>query len=173
MTFSAEPPPDNAPSAESRQASAFANSLSALEDAVRLLRSQYEQQQRIQALQAKLEQTRQQHSSSPSAHQLAQTGLNSGTAAEINAGILPENPAEIPLETQLQQLEQQLETLELQLRSELFGWGDLKEWFWQVLRYGGLGLVMGWGLAFYWIKNPAPAPENPPLSSPAILEPRR
>lgn len=44
----------------------------------------------------------------------------------------------------LRQIKEQLETIELNLESSLFSWGSLKEPFWQAVRFGGLGIVVGW-----------------------------
>ncbi|HEY9597737.1 MAG TPA: DUF2203 domain-containing protein [Cyanophyceae cyanobacterium] len=49
------------------------------------------------------------------------------------------------LRAQLKQIQEQLETIELNLESRLF-WGNLKEPFWQAVRFGGLGIVIGWVL---------------------------
>jgi len=51
-----------------------------------------------------------------------------------------------PAETQaeLQQIKQELDTLEVNLESHLFSWSTLKEPFWQAVRFGGLGVVLGW-----------------------------
>lgn len=48
------------------------------------------------------------------------------------------------LQNDLKQIKDQLETLELNLESQLFSWGSLKEPFWQAVRFGGLGIVVGW-----------------------------
>lgn len=48
------------------------------------------------------------------------------------------------LQDDLKQIKDQLETLELNLESQLFSWGSLKEPFWQAVRFGGLGIVVGW-----------------------------
>ena len=45
---------------------------------------------------------------------------------------------------ELKRLETQLETLAVTLESKLPSWESLKEPFWQALRFGGLGLVVGW-----------------------------
>ncbi|MBW4623225.1 MAG: DUF2203 domain-containing protein [Cyanosarcina radialis HA8281-LM2] len=50
------------------------------------------------------------------------------------------------LKAELKQIQSQLETIELNLESQLFSWGSLKEPFWQAVRFGGLGLVIGWVL---------------------------
>lgn len=44
----------------------------------------------------------------------------------------------------LNQLQQRLNDLELQLESYLFDWRSLREPFWQAIRYGGLGIILGW-----------------------------
>ncbi|WP_293130453.1 DUF2203 domain-containing protein [Okeania sp. SIO3I5] len=48
------------------------------------------------------------------------------------------------LREELQQIQTELETIELNLESSLFGWNSIKEPFWQALRFGGLGIVIGW-----------------------------
>jgi chromosome segregation ATPase len=52
------------------------------------------------------------------------------------------NPANFPEE--LQQIQSELETIEVNLESHLFKWSTLKEPFWQAVRFGGLGVVIGW-----------------------------
>lgn len=49
----------------------------------------------------------------------------------------------LPIE-ELQRLKQQLNELESQLESLLFDWRSLQEPFWQAVRFGGLGIVIGW-----------------------------
>jgi len=34
--------------------------------------------------------------------------------------------------------------LETNLESQLFSWTSLKRPFWQIIRFGGLGVVIGW-----------------------------
>ena len=60
----------------------------------------------------------------------------SETRAAITHGHLPK--------AELQRLKKQLETLEETLENRLLSWNNLKEPFWQVLRFVGLGLVLGW-----------------------------
>ncbi|EAW34185.1 hypothetical protein [Lyngbya sp. PCC 8106] len=50
------------------------------------------------------------------------------------------------LREELRQIEAELETIELNLESRLFTWGSLREPFWQAVRFGGLGIVIGWVL---------------------------
>ena len=45
---------------------------------------------------------------------------------------------------ELKRLHKQIETLEETLENQLMSWNTLKEPFWQVLRFVGLGLVLGW-----------------------------
>jgi hypothetical protein len=53
------------------------------------------------------------------------------------------------LKAELKQIQEQLETIELNLESRLFSWGSLKEPFWQAVRFGGLGIIIGWILKSY------------------------
>ncbi|MCA1993960.1 MAG: DUF2203 domain-containing protein, partial [Coleofasciculus sp. S288] len=48
------------------------------------------------------------------------------------------------LQAELKRIKEELETIELNLESRLFSWGSLKEPFWQAVRFGGLGVVIGW-----------------------------
>lgn len=48
------------------------------------------------------------------------------------------------LKVELRQIKEQLEVIEINLESQLFSWGSLKEPFWQAVRFGGLGVVVGW-----------------------------
>lgn len=50
------------------------------------------------------------------------------------------------LKDELNQLKTQLETIEFDLESRLVTWGSFKEPFWQAVRFGGLGIVIGWVL---------------------------
>lgn len=48
------------------------------------------------------------------------------------------------LKTELKQIQQQLEEIELALESQLFSWSGLREIFWQAVRFGGIGVIIGW-----------------------------
>jgi chromosome segregation ATPase len=50
------------------------------------------------------------------------------------------------LQTELKQIRQQLNELEVALESQLFSWNGLREVFWQAVRFGGIGIVIGWVL---------------------------
>jgi hypothetical protein len=47
---------------------------------------------------------------------------------------------------EINQLQTRLTDLELQLESHLFDWRSLQEPFWQAVRFGGLGIIIGWVL---------------------------
>ena len=76
------------------------------------------------------------------------------------------------LQAELQRIKEQLETIELNLESRLFSWGSLKEPFWQAVRFAGLGVVVGWILAFQTLQSgnskiqngiaPPPTTQNSP-----------
>lgn len=69
------------------------------------------------------------------------------------------------LKAELQQIQEQLDALEVNLESRLFSWGSLKEVFWQIVRFGGLGVVVGWTLAFALLNAPKPVPAPSPVHS--------
>ena len=49
-----------------------------------------------------------------------------------------------PIKTELALIEQELETIEQNLESRLLKWKDLMEPFWQAVRFGGAGILVGW-----------------------------
>lgn len=48
------------------------------------------------------------------------------------------------LKAEVQTLKKQLDDLEIALESQLFSWRGLTDAFWQAIRFGGLGLILGW-----------------------------
>lgn len=48
------------------------------------------------------------------------------------------------LRVELRQIKEQLEAIEVNLESQLFSWDSLQEPFWQAVRFGGLGIIIGW-----------------------------
>lgn len=44
----------------------------------------------------------------------------------------------------LQPIREKLEGLEVYAKFLLFNWSDAREPFWQAIRFGGLGVVLGW-----------------------------
>lgn len=77
---------------------------------------------------------------------------------ELRARQAALSAAESPPADELAAIAQQLETIELNLESRLFRWGALQEPFWQAVRFGGLGLLLGWllGLGASWLERPQP-----------------
>lgn len=63
------------------------------------------------------------------------------------------------LKAELTGLQAQLDALAVNLESRLFTWGSLREPFWQIVRFGGLGVVIGWSIALATVQNPPPAPQ--------------
>ena len=55
------------------------------------------------------------------------------------------DPATLPA-AERQRLQKQIDTLEETLEGKILAWEMVKEPFWQALRFGGLGLVLGWFL---------------------------
>ncbi len=53
------------------------------------------------------------------------------------------------LKQELREIEQELEAIELNLESSLFSWASIKQPFWQAVRFGGLGILLGWMLKSY------------------------
>ena len=53
------------------------------------------------------------------------------------------------LKKELQEIEKELETIELNLESRLFSWTSIIKPFWQAVRFGGLGILIGWILKSY------------------------
>ncbi|MFQ3679367.1 MAG: hypothetical protein SNJ60_02500 [Pseudanabaenaceae cyanobacterium] len=49
-------------------------------------------------------------------------------------------------QTQLQEIQNQLEALEVEMESRLFSWQSFRQPFWVVVRFGGLGFLLGWWL---------------------------
>jgi hypothetical protein len=61
---------------------------------------------------------------------------------------LRQNPT-TQLKQELREIEQELEAIELNLESSLFSWASIKQPFWQAVRFGGLGILLGWMLKSY------------------------
>ncbi|WAS06394.1 hypothetical protein LQF76_05800 [Gloeomargaritales cyanobacterium VI4D9] len=53
-------------------------------------------------------------------------------------------------QAELQQLQRQLAELEVTLESQLLTWSSFKQPFWQAVRFGGLGFVLGVAL-HHWL----------------------
>lgn len=107
---------------QSEQEEEFAQALTAVEALLTALKERYEQVQRDRQRQVELRNRLEEIRPRPR-----------------------QNP--VPeLQQELQRIQQELETIELNLESRLFTWGSLKEPFWQAVRFGGLGILIGWML---------------------------
>jgi hypothetical protein len=51
------------------------------------------------------------------------------------------------LKTEIARINHELSVLEHRLESRLFAWSGLRRYFWQTVRFVGLGVLIGWGLA--------------------------
>ncbi|MGB3765833.1 MAG: hypothetical protein WA947_04700 [Phormidesmis sp.] len=68
------------------------------------------------------------------------------------------DPADLPKE-ELAQLEERIESLKITLESQLLSWREASEPFWQIVRYVGLGLAIGWALGF-WVSGKKASADN-------------
>jgi septal ring factor EnvC (AmiA/AmiB activator) len=96
----------------------FAQELEEVETSLRFLKDRYIQVQQDQQQKAQWQQ------------ELQNLKQNSKQTPEIKA--------------ELTRIQKQLETLEINLESQLFSWTSLKRPFWQAVRFGGLGVIIGW-----------------------------
>ncbi|WP_069789330.1 hypothetical protein A5482_011105 [Cyanobacterium sp. IPPAS B-1200] len=48
------------------------------------------------------------------------------------------------IKTEINLINQQLEEIEVRLETQLFKWSSLNEPFWQIVRFGGFGIIIGW-----------------------------
>ena len=71
-----------------------------------------------------------------------------GNRREDTRESVRQNPT-AQLKQELREIEQELETIELNLESSLFSWVSIKQPFWQAVRFGGLGILLGWILKSY------------------------
>lgn len=114
--------PSSEPNPPNSNVDEFEQAFTDLEQSLQVLRERYEQVQRDRTLRDELQQRR------DNIHrELRQTNNRQALRAE------------------LKHIQEQLETIELNLESRLF-WGSVKEPFWQAVRFGGLGIVIGWVL---------------------------
>jgi hypothetical protein len=78
-----------------------------------------------------------------------------GLKGEFQAELahLSKNHGQTPsIKAELDRIQQEIELLEVNLESRLFTWShNLKRPFWQIVRFGGLGVIIGW-LLKSWIK---------------------
>lgn len=113
----------------------FEQELAEVERSLQDLKARYTQVQQDQQQQAQLQQQRDQ----------IRQALEQGGRSDLKA--------------ELKQVQEQIDALEVNLESRLFQWSSLKEPFWQIIRFGGLGVVIGWLLAFVILQQPKPEPQ--------------
>ena len=129
------------PSSQNSEEPSFEQELAEVERSLQDLKTRHAQVQQDQAQQSQLQQRRDRLQS------------------ELQRRSRPE------LKAELKQIQAQLEALEVNLESDLFSWGSLREPFWQIVRFGGLGVILGWFLAFTVINAPKPTPPVSPPNS--------
>ena len=119
--------PQTARSAESLDPGVdpIASDISAIETELAALKARYAQVQADEALQIMLQA---QHSELSNVHP-----------------VTPDTQAE------LKSLTTQLDEIEMRLESRLLSWLGIRQYFWQIVRFGGAGLLLGWGLAYLTI----------------------
>ena len=61
------------------------------------------------------------------------------------------HPVTPDTQAELKALTTQLDELEMRLESRLLSWLGIRQYFWQIVRFGGAGLLLGWGLAYLTI----------------------
>ncbi|NJK60243.1 MAG: hypothetical protein HC918_08415 [Oscillatoriales cyanobacterium SM2_1_8] len=49
-------------------------------------------------------------------------------------------------QTRLQEIQGQIEALDVEMESRLFAWSSFRQPFWAMVRFGGLGFLLGWWL---------------------------
>jgi hypothetical protein len=69
--------------------------------------------------------------------------------------------AELTLQGESDEIAAELHELEVRLESQLFSWESWQQYFWQTVRFVGLGVAIGWGMAFYVMKHPVPGAIEP------------
>src|SRR4028119_723395 len=114
-------PSGSEPNPENRDSTEFEQALAEVEQSFQSLKARYAQVQRDRASQAELQHRREQIRKD-----------------------LRRNSDRQTLQAELKQIKEQLETIELRSEERLFSWGSLREPFWQAVRFGGLGIVVGW-----------------------------
>lgn len=99
----------------------LAQAIASVEDALAALKQRYNQVQRDQRRQEQLKGL---------AKELKQEAKDHGDEATIRA--------------ELKHIEEEIANLELNLESRLWNWKELREPFWQAVRFSGLGIIIGW-----------------------------
>lgn len=95
----------------------------------------------IAHLEAKLEQVKQRHQQIINDQQRQKELI---TRKEEIKTLKAENNPPDSLKSELKYIEEELDAIEVRLESELFKWSSLSEPFWQIVRFGGIGIIIGW-----------------------------
>ncbi|MBD2296519.1 hypothetical protein H6G06_24330 [Anabaena sphaerica FACHB-251] len=103
---------------EENQQPEFEQELEEVETSLRLLKERYAQVQQDQQQKAQWQQ------------EIKNLKDNKNQTPEIKA--------------ELKRIQKELEVLEINLESQLFSWKSLNRPFWQAVRFGGLGVIIGW-----------------------------
>ena len=116
----------------------FEQLLQEVEQSLLILKDRYAQVQTDQQRQQELQQRQR------DLQRQIQAQKAKGRSGRRQSDRPPSRQAE--LKAELKKVQQQLEELEVALESQLFSWGGLKEVFWQGVRFGGIGMILGWVL---------------------------
>ncbi|WPF87685.1 hypothetical protein WEU38_12800 [Cyanobacterium aponinum AL20118] len=95
----------------------------------------------ILQLEAQLEKVKQRHQQIINDKQRKEELIN---RKEQLKTLKTENNPPDSLKSELKYIEEELNEIEVRLESELFKWSSLSEPFWQIVRFGGIGIIIGW-----------------------------
>jgi hypothetical protein len=65
---------------------------------------------------------------------------------ELKAQLASKTAMPQDLGQDLKSIQIELDNLDIALESQLISWDSFREVFWQAVRFGGLGVAIGWGL---------------------------
>ncbi|MDY6937104.1 MAG: DUF2203 domain-containing protein [Cyanobacteriota bacterium] len=118
------PNPNHSPTDRDREDVDFESAIDRVEKSLQALKQRYRQ----------IQQDTQRHGELSERHDRLKKQLRRSGTPQLQA----------QLQSELEQISQQLEELETRLEGTLVSWEMLREPFWQAVRYGGLGIVVGW-----------------------------
>jgi len=95
----------------------------------------------IARLEAQLEQVKQRHQQIINDQQRKEELI--ARKEQIKTLKAENNPPD-SVKSELKYIEEELDAIEIRLESELFKWSSLSEPFWQIVRFGGIGIIIGW-----------------------------
>lgn len=100
-------------------------------------------QARIEALQQDIQRSIANSASDPAAPSAAPSASNAAPHAAPSPAPTTVDPE---LVATLEDLQRELDTLEAEFEAQFISWDGIGTLFWQVVRFGGLGVVLGWWL---------------------------